>query len=52
MVTTIEVEYPKGWIPTLVSTAPAKSISIHELRKKSGPADSNLTNALMPKLLA
>ena len=33
MVTTIEVTYPNGRMPTSVSTIPAKIIKIHALTK-------------------
>ena len=38
IVTIIEVTYPKGRIPTSMSTTPAKSISTQALTKKAGPA--------------
>src|SRR5215467_143983 len=38
IVTTIDVMYPKGRIPTSMSTTPAKSISTQALTKKNGPA--------------
>ena len=45
MVTTIEVRYPNGRIPTSVQTMPAKTISSHALTKNIGPAAMSLTNA-------
>jgi hypothetical protein len=47
MVTTIEVTYPKGRMPTSVSTIPAKIIKIHALTKNNGPAARSLKNAPM-----
>jgi hypothetical protein len=38
MVTTIDVMYPKGRMPTSRATPPANSISSQELTKKNGPA--------------
>jgi hypothetical protein len=38
MVTTIDVMYPNGRIPTSSPTMPANSISSQALRKKDGPA--------------
>ena len=47
MVTTIEVTYPNGRMPTSVSTMPAKIIKIHALTKNNGPAAMSLKNAPM-----
>lgn len=38
IVTTMDVMYPKGRIPTLWATAPAISINTQALTKKAGPA--------------
>jgi hypothetical protein len=47
MVTTIEVTYPNGRMPTSVPTMPAKIIKIHALTKNNGPAAMSLKNAPM-----
>jgi hypothetical protein len=52
IVTTIEVTYPKGRIPTSRCTMPAKIIKIQELTKNIGPAKSTFTNVVMVNLLS
>jgi hypothetical protein len=47
MVTSIDVTYPNGRMPTSAATMPAKIISSHALTKNIGPAAMSLKNASM-----
>jgi hypothetical protein len=47
IVTTMDVTYPNGSMPTSVLTIPAKIISSQALTKNNGPAESNLKYALI-----
>ncbi len=46
MVTTIDVTYPNGRIPTSVYTIPAKIINTHALTKNMGPAATTLKKSV------